>query len=61
MARSDENETHVYCTWNELGLTVRALPSNRFVKDAFYSGLASRELPLIERLIIGLLSQPPHA
>jgi putative membrane-bound dehydrogenase-like protein len=34
-----------------LAQAVRAQPSNRFVRDAFYSGLAGRELPLIERLM----------
>jgi mono/diheme cytochrome c family protein len=34
-----------------LAHAVRALPTNRFVRDAFYSGLANRELPLIERLV----------
>jgi mono/diheme cytochrome c family protein len=34
-----------------LAQAVRALPNNRFVRDAFYSGLADRELPLIERLV----------
>jgi mono/diheme cytochrome c family protein len=34
-----------------LAQAVRALPANRFLRDALYSGLADRELPLIERLI----------
>ncbi len=34
-----------------LAQAVRALPSNRFVLDAFYSGLGGRELPLLERLL----------
>jgi putative membrane-bound dehydrogenase-like protein len=33
-----------------LAQAVRARPSNRFLRDAFYSSLANRELPLIERL-----------
>ena len=33
-----------------LAQAVRAQPGNRFIRDAFYSGLAGRELPLIERL-----------
>jgi len=33
-----------------LAQAVRALPGNRFMRDAFYSGLAGRELSLIERL-----------
>jgi putative membrane-bound dehydrogenase-like protein len=34
-----------------LAQAVRAQPGNRFLRDAFYSGLANRELPLIERLV----------
>ena len=34
-----------------LAQAVRALPDNTFVRDAFYSGLAGREQPLIERLV----------
>ena len=34
-----------------LAQAVRALPSNRYVRDAFYSGLAGRELPLLEHLL----------
>jgi putative membrane-bound dehydrogenase-like protein len=33
-----------------LAQAVRALTSNRFIRDAFYSGVAGRELSLIERL-----------
>ena len=33
-----------------LAQAVRALPGNRFIRDALYSGLAGRELSLIERL-----------
>lgn len=34
-----------------LAHAVRALPGNQFARDAFYSGLAGRELTLIERLV----------
>jgi putative membrane-bound dehydrogenase-like protein len=34
-----------------LAQAARAQPGNRFLRDAFYSGIANRELPLIERLI----------
>ena len=40
-----------------LAQAVRALPNNKFARDAFYSGLADRELPLIERLLAGHLEQ----
>jgi putative membrane-bound dehydrogenase-like protein len=34
-----------------LAQAVRAQPDNRFLRDGFYSGLANRELPLVERLL----------
>jgi putative membrane-bound dehydrogenase-like protein len=34
-----------------LAQAVRAQPGNRFLRDAFFSGLANRELSLIERLL----------
>ena len=34
-----------------LAQAVRTQPANRFLRDAFYSGLANRELPLLERLV----------